>query len=43
MTAAPLAKRASVPIHVQEGFAEWFHRNGFSESPMDKLLFSKQT
>lgn len=37
MTAAPLARRASVPIHVQEGFAEWLYSGDFSESPMDKL------
>ena len=37
MTATPLARRASVPIHIQEGFAEWLYSGDFSESPMDKL------
>ena len=37
MTAAELAKRFSVPVHVQEGFGEWLYAGDFTESPMDNL------
>lgn len=37
MTAAALARRVSVPIHVQDGFGEWLYSGDFTDSPMDKL------
>ena len=37
MTAAALARRVSVPIHIQYGFGEWLYFEDFTESPMDKL------
>ena len=37
MTAAALARRAAVPVHIQDGFGEWLYSDDFSESPMEKL------
>lgn len=38
-TAGEVAKRLRVPVHIEEGFADWLSRLDFGKSPLDAMSY----